>query len=412
EKMESADFDSWLDYFEYQADFLTNHEVPVLWAWRPVTEDIDGTVVKFERNPYYWQVDPEGNQLPYIDEVRFTLIEEGDMSVMQAVSGELDFQSRHLPIDELPTLVDHEDQGEYRTYLGSGDSGSALSLMPNQNIQDDTWKKELYQNKRFRHALSLAINREELNEMQFLGLGTPRQASPLPQSPFYSSEWEEAYVEYDPEKAIEILEDELGLTEKNNEGYRVRPDNGETLRIIFDTSTDIVNVSSLELIQNYFENIGLETIINTMDRTLYFERTLSGDHDIAIWVTDRMLRPDLNPRWWAVLDEDNHHYAPLWGLWAATDGEQGEEPPEYYKRLQEIRKELPSVFDIEERKELMAEVADIMKEQIHIIGTVGQMPHVYVINKDIKNIPEGVYVGGEITRSAGYMRPQNLFFDN
>ena len=80
-----------------------NPAKPVLDPW-VIKEAYGGSATKvvLERNPFFWQVDKEGKQLPYIDRVQFSIISEVETIVLAAINGQLDFQHRHVFPDPEP----------------------------------------------------------------------------------------------------------------------------------------------------------------------------------------------------------------------------------------------------------------------------------------------------------------------
>ncbi len=400
-KVEDAGVDTWADLFDNKNNYLMNHERPVLLAWRVVTENTDATQFILERNPYYWKVDAEGNQLPYIDRIRMTLAGDSEVITMKALTGDIDQQYRHFTLNDYPVLKEREEQGGYKTMLTPSNGGGAV-LMPNQNLQDDPVKKEIYQNKKFRYALSLAIDREEVNEMNYLGLAKPMQASYAKASPFYDEEWANAYVDYNPDKAREIL-DEIGLDKKDSEGFRLRPD-GKRLRVTLNYCLQNIT-GDLELVKNYFEKVGIETRVNMMDRSLYVERIQSAAHDIAVWQIGFPIRPDLGSSF--LVDQ----YARLWVVWNQTDGEKGEEPPVYVKKLQELHAQLSYIEELDKKKEIVGEAVDILSDQLFQIGIVGETPQVGVAKTNMKNITYDGFMYANLLKYEALALPQTFFFE-
>jgi len=164
-----------------------NPDLPCIWAWIPVN---DLTTQRFimERNPYFWKVDTEGNQLPYIDRVANELVESTEMIVFKAMSGELDFQARHIMFKDYVLFKENEEKGDYRVLVWEAVDGGNPHLKLNLTCKDPVLRK-IFEDKRFRFALSLAINRPEINEFCWLGMAKPRQASITPTGRYYSREW-------------------------------------------------------------------------------------------------------------------------------------------------------------------------------------------------------------------------------
>ena len=223
EALAAEGLDIWYELYDLRANPVINTELPTLNAWvvtRGLGDGIES--LSFERNPYYWKVDPEGNQLPYIDAVELTLVEEAEVLNLMALDGAFDWQEKDVARqDTLPLFYDNAERGDYRIFTMYEDNTNFAVYHPNFDHPNPELR-ELMRDARFRQALSLAIDREAITELVHFGVTEPRQPVPLPETPFYSEEAETAFLNYDPERASELL-DELGLTERNSEGIRLLP---------------------------------------------------------------------------------------------------------------------------------------------------------------------------------------------
>ncbi|MCH8291996.1 ABC transporter substrate-binding protein [Candidatus Poribacteria bacterium] len=225
EMAKKAQFDFWYQLFEDRFEWR-NRDTPRLWPWL-VKKPPPAQPTIFERNPYYWKVDPEGNQLPYIDYMTFEIFDTETIN-LKAINGEMGMQGRHLQFDNYPLFTENSNHRGYRV-LHWMSSGGGTVLAPNLNHKDPVLRK-IIGDRRFRIALSHAIDRDELNQLSYFGVGTPRQVAPPPLSPFHEPEYERAYIEYDPETANRLL-DEMGLSKRNRKGICLRPD-GKPLQLL------------------------------------------------------------------------------------------------------------------------------------------------------------------------------------
>lgn len=404
--IQEGGFDSWRSFFDSKYQYPEKNPFrPAITAWVPITEPTDPQFI-LVRNPYYWKVDTEGNQLPYIDRLTFEYVQDGSMVEMRAITGQIDFQGRH--IGDISVLLENQERGGYRVLLYPNvGNGNGLAIHFNQNHKDPV-KRALLTDVRFRQALSVAINRDEINEVLHYGLQTPRQPSFSSGSPFYDPEWSNAYIEYNPDLANQLL-DEMGL-EWGNDGYRRNPDGSRVALFVEDA--DGGRVTELEMITAYWQAVGVQLHINTPERSLFEERTTAGEFDLCVWSYDRALRPDVQPRWWvAGPDSGGYHWGPLWNRWYATNGERGEEPPEEIKYLQELLKKVQSADDFEVVRELMKEATQFHREQLFTIGTVGEGPSWYVAKNNLRNVPNRVPIDA-VHLSPGNVRPFQFFFEN
>jgi peptide/nickel transport system substrate-binding protein len=247
-KVKDAGFQFWYQLFDAKVSnsnaWLQNPELPVLQPWRNTTLPTATTMI-FERNPYYWKIDPAGNQLPYIDRIAHTLVENREVITMKAVSGEIDMQTRHISLPDYTLLMENRAKGNYRVLNWKQGVGSDVMICLNQNVKDPVLRK-IFEDRRFRQALSIAINRDEIWKLIYLGMGKPRQCSLISGVAFYDPEWEKMWAEYDPKKANELL-DKIGLNKRDRDGFRLRPD-GKTLALTITFPSGIFGLSGMILL--------------------------------------------------------------------------------------------------------------------------------------------------------------------
>ncbi len=394
ELTKEAGFDFWYQLFSSkgaraEAWFVTNPDHPTLGPWI-VTVPPPAMQMVHERNPYYWKVDPEGNQLPYIDYIVHDTVEDSQILAFKAMAGEIDMIQRHMNLSDYTLYMENRERGDYRVFKYLQDTGSMPSIMPNLTCKDLVLRK-LFQDPQFRKALSLAINRQEINEIVLHGLGEPRQASILPGGYLYSEEWEKAYAEYDPEKANAFL-DEIGLTERDKEGFRLRSD-GKTLTVIIEFTEVLPGASdTVPLVKEYWEAIGIKVTIKSLDRSLYMVRGDSNDLQVAIWAFPG----------WNVAGANGSYIIPTvpsaydrwgaeYGRYYATGGKAGVKPPADIARLQEIWDELKSTVDEKKKDQLADEVNQLHMKNIWVIGTVGGYFIPVIVKNNFRNVPERVF---------------------
>lgn len=378
--LEERGYDDWQSLMDAEYQIVTNPDRPYQFAFRPVTDPSD-TEYRWERNPYYWKVDEEGNQLPYVDYFVAEYVTESELILSLALGGEIS-QSRHLSIEDWALLMEGQPRGNYTLYPRTNPDAGGIPIGFNMTHQDPKMR-EVFQEADFRKAMSHAIDREEINEINFFGLATPRQFAWTEHSPFYDEEWEQAYVEYDPDYANELL-DGLGL-EWGDDGYRTWHD-GSRLRFELQDQ-DAEFIDTMELIEGYWADVGVDIDIDTPERSLATERKQAGDIDARRHFGDRVWNPHLRPVHWAPNPRDAG--ANVWGIewnrYLATDGREGEEPPEDVARLSELIRAARGTVDADERAEYMAEVAEWHKENVPYIGVVGGMPTIQVVQNDLRN---------------------------
>ena len=109
----AAGYSNWAEHFRVKSDWRLNKDAPTIAAWKMV-QPITGQVWLLERNAYYYVVDTDGNQLPYIDKVQLTLAENPEVINLRAIAGEYDSQARHIDISKLPKLAKPSPSGRYK----------------------------------------------------------------------------------------------------------------------------------------------------------------------------------------------------------------------------------------------------------------------------------------------------------
>lgn len=266
-KAKAAGFDDWKAYLKNRYSWVLNPEVPVMTPW-VTTGPINTPTWTMERNPYFWAVDTEGNQLPYIDKVAMTLAENLQVLNLRAVAGEYDIQERHVGLANLPVLLDNQEKGDYTIHLDPALNGADVNLHMGNAYKGDAEIAKWIRNKDFRHALSMGIDREQLNETFWLGVGTSGSNAPA-ESTLYSPgpEYRKLWCEFDPDQANQIL-DQIGLSKKDGDGFRVRTDNGERLRLeMITVGGQFVPYTQVgEMITQHWKKIGIDAAVKEMER--------------------------------------------------------------------------------------------------------------------------------------------------
>lgn len=381
---------SWIDAFVARSNGQTldnqvDPNLPVLKPWVMREADQFGNIY-YERNPYYWKVDTEGQQLPYIDEQVRMLMPDPEVVKLNVQSGELDFADKFVSQD-LPVLKAGEEAGNYTTMLFPGDLGAIIKYQLNITVDDEVLRP-IFNDLRFRQALSMAINREEINDTVFFGLGVPRQWGVSSASPFYEDWMGDHFAQFDPEAAGKLL-DEMGLTMGPN-GVRLRPD-GEELRIVLADAINRIPVS--ELVAEYWGDIGVATQINPLTRETFQQQVNAEDVHASVWFGDVVSEKDMytRPIWFRPpygLDTNPVGGGMDWRRWELTGGAEGTEPPEDFRAQQELVARWQSTpIGSPEYFELGRElVGNTVRQMLHF-GTVGEVPYIYTRSNDLKNFP-------------------------
>jgi len=353
-----------------------NGYLPTLGMWRQ--SEITSTEIVFERNPYYFAVDPQGNQLPYIDTVRAEIVPDNEVYAVNTIQGKYDFGK--VPGDKIELIKANEGEGNYVVKLWSGDIVSNPAYAFNQNHPDENLR-QVFQDRRFRQAMSVAINRDEINDLVFDGYGAPTQATVNRSASFYDPRWGESFAEYDPDLANQLL-DEMGLDQRNNDGWRLRPD-GQVLEFVINA-----NDRASELVRDYWRAVGVKAEINPIDVNLYWTRAAAGELDLGTWGIDNSVEikvfQNVSKFWMGTGD---FGYAVDWVAWHDTNGAEGVEPPDdvkgYFDSWDAIQ-----LASGDEYTELAKKIFDFYADEVYIIGTVGYGLNAVFVSQDLQNVPD------------------------
>jgi len=369
--MEEGSFDNWADLFG-QRDESFNKDKPTLAAWIPTTVPPNSVEV-YLRNPYYWKVDTDGNQLPYIDEVREIRVADAEAALLKTIAGELDFV-RALGTANIPILSENKESGDFRFAYANWMPNAYGNIMFNYTTEDET-KYELYNQKEFRQALSVAINRDEIIKLIYKGGVFASQIAPLRGEPYHGeSELFQSWAQHDPDLANQMLDD-LGLTERDADGFRLAP-NGEELLLIISATTawPAETPELMELVKGYWAEVGINATVTPEAGPLWGTRHNAGEHDVSArggHFGGGPVHPTLNSNTFAL---GGWQWGPDWALWLDTDGEQGAEPPDDVKRVRELRDQILGEPDEATRNELIQEVFALHMDNLWSIGLVVDDP--------------------------------------
>jgi len=413
--VKAAGYDNWVSFLKFKNDWAFNPELPTVAAWK-TTSPINSPTWILERNPYFYMVDPAGNQLPYIGKVIMTVAENLEVLNLRAIAGEYDFQARHIDISKLPVFLENRAKGNYKVYLDPADSGCDACMFLNQTYEADTEIGKWLQNRDFRIALSLGIDREQLNEAFWLGVGTPGSQVLSESSPYNPGpEYRTMHSTYDPAKANQLL-DSIGLTKKDAEGYRVRTDGKGRLRIeIMTVGGQFLQFTQIaEMIREQWRKIGIQADVSEIERSLAIKRAGANENQAHLWQNDGTehfftFPTHLFP--YALEGLGGANIGPLWAQWFRSNGARGKEPAPPMQKLIELWKKAFGAPE-EERIKLGKEIWRIAVEEQWVIGTVGLSPAaqgVRIVSNNMGNNPARQYNSPDGMTPAT-SRPETFFF--
>jgi peptide/nickel transport system substrate-binding protein len=394
-KVKEAKFDSWVRMFLFKNDWSLNPELPVVSPWKTVTP-INTPTWTLERNPYSVFVDTAGNQLPYIDRVVLTLGENLEVVNLRAIAGEYDFQARHLDLAKVPVFIENQQKGGYKLYLDPGDYGGDMVIKFNLSYEADPEIAKWMNTTDFRRALSLGIDRDQINETFWLGTGTPGSVVPVDSNKYNPGpQYRKLWATLDVKKANEML-DKVGLAKKDGEGYRLRTDGKGRLRIeIMTLGGQFLQFTQIaEMIREQWKKIGIDLTVQEVERSLALKRTAANEQQLGAWNNDgseHLFTFPLHVFPFEIASVASS--GPLYAKWFQSAGTQGKEPPARMKELMEKFKRAYGVPE-KERIELGKEVWKIAADEVYIIGVIGMGPAsmgVRVVKTNMGNIPSRQY---------------------
>lgn len=366
-----------------------NPDLPTLDPWRNATEP-PADQFEFVRNPYFHRVDAQGHQLPYADRVVLTM-GSTDLIPAKAGAGDADLQARYLRFDNFTFLKQAEERMGIRVALWKSGNGSAVALLPNLNVGDPVWRP-LMRDVRFRRALSLGIDRTEINQVIYFGLARESADTVLPESPLYREKYRTAWAAYDPDAANALL-DEIGL-KRGPDGLRRLPD-GRIAELIVETAGEgTIESDMLELIGDHWQEIGLKLYIKASQREMLRSRAVAGEVLMSVWggLDNGVPTADMNPSRLAPTGQDQLQW-PVWGIHYETSGMKGEAPDEpEAARLLELLNAWRGATTPEDRRAAWDEMLDIYTSQVFSIGTVNATLQPVVVSAKLRNVPdEAIY---------------------
>ncbi|MEM8873591.1 MAG: ABC transporter substrate-binding protein [Planctomycetota bacterium] len=381
-----------------------NPDHPRLWPWiyrSPST----GAPHVFVRNPFYFAVDMEGRQLPYVDRVQFD-VRSGGLLALAASNGRVSMQARHLRFDTITDLMTQREAGGFQVYSWVSGAGSAWVLNPNLNravSKDDpasAAKAALLGEAKFRQALSLAIDRDRIVDAEYAGQAQPAQIAPPVDAGFDVDELRNASTDHDPIRAAKLL-DELGFVRRDGDGWRQL--DGRTLTFFIDY-TSFTGPGPVQFVVDDWAKIGVRAIPRERARALFMMGRDAGSSDFMAWTGESDFRPLLSPRHFVPVGTASF-WAVGWGQWYEAGGLRGEadgvgiKPPTGHPVREAMRfyDEALAESDPAARVEHFNKIAAIAAENLWTINIATAPPQPAVVDVDLRNVPrvavDSVYLG-------------------
>jgi peptide/nickel transport system substrate-binding protein len=405
--VKEGQYNNWAELIASKDNYRNNPDRPSMAAFK-VEDGLSGPVQHLTRNPYYWQVDEKGNQLPYIDKWERTLVSDQNGLLIKAFSGDSMFlklgNAGGSP--QYPALMENQEKGNYtvKTFDLPGFNIGCIWVNPTHK---DPVKRELLLNLKFRQALSSAINRDEINETLFYGMATPSQVAADAVSPVYGDDPSlyKNFTEYDPALSNKLL-DEIGLTKRGSDGFRLGPD-GKDLVMVMYTNLEWPSetVKMVEFYKTYFAEVGINLAVKVLKNNILFPKVEAGDYDMfaRAFIAGGNIQPSTNH--YVFPQSNGWHMGSDWARWLLSNGASGEEPVDaWVKELLPLQSKIMATTDDNARYEMMREAILLHTDNLMPIGVlmwggIGTPENAISYSNDMGNVqehPDGLQVSSKM----------------
>jgi peptide/nickel transport system substrate-binding protein len=386
---------------------LPKDTMPTLESHILIQESTEGR--HLVANPYFHQVDTAGNQLPYISEQDEIYVNEDEVRLLKLVNAEVDFKAQSLQLSTAPLLLENQEKGDYTVELRPEVTIASFGLnMTHENLE----KRKVFSDLRFRQAMSVAMNRDEMNEVAFFNMGEPKQYVGFTDSPsFVDDKWKQHYAQHDPALANKLLDD-MGLKDCDGDGFRDLL-NCDKLVVNIQFSVQGAPAAMVELIGLHWAAVGIETTVKEVTPDEYRSAQSSNKLDVTNWRNGQPLAIVLGTN--QIWVPPYHDYFTvrtnmLWAEWIDSNGASGVEPPDYAKQMiEDITAFQSTPVGTMESDKLGARLVENLVTNLLFIGTV-QVPAPIYHRNVLKNFTTYKTHSFEYYRSYPY-RPTQWWLD-
>lgn len=399
---------TWLDLYNNRHDVWLNADKPIMGPWKLVAP-LKGSEVsaKLQRNPYYWKVDEQGRQLPYIDTQQFTTMPAETLG-LRAANGQLDLQVTDMQAEQLPILIQNQQAKGYKVLRWTAETNTSINL--NQSHPDPVLR-ELFQKLDFRAGLSHAINRKEMNDALLAGQGTIRHPCSQPEDEHWEDGMGQTFIEYDVAQANAKL-DAAGIAKRGPNGMRLRPD-GKPMQLVgrcFEVGVGVSALTTLEYSKRYFKAVGIDLVIKNMSLTLWYDEIPHGDYDLVCY-PPAMVLWDIDSLWY-IPTNGLTYWAPKYGNWYGDKkSKYAMEPTGDIRKLQQLYDQMTITADDAKRKDLGREILRLHDKNLWIIGTVASPFQPMIAAGDLRNIRQTALASFR-SNYENATAPEQLYFEN
>ncbi len=403
-------YNHWTQLYLSKGSPSDNPECPTMSAWK-LKIGPPAMMYIVERNPYYWKVDTAGNQLPYIDRISFRVVDSAEVLNFIVCTGGVDMQGRHIDESKYTLFMSPENRKKggivrYRV-LGDPGPGGNVGITLNLSTQNERLRPYMT-DRRFRIALSVAIDREEVIELITGGLGDPINGVGYPKDRYFVEGMDTQHAEYDPDKARRLL-DEIGLR-RGPDGMRRYPDGRPFHEILYCVTAGTAGELELQqLVVDYWREVGLKFVIKAEPTQIGRMRAQNGTTDFFFegqaglhWILQPSLYVPLNTL---------ACFAPHYGRYVYTEGKSGVPPTPEFQRLIDWYYELAHTFGDDQRQlELGRNILWQWSNDCYMIGLFRRHALAIVSNR-FRNCPDHILHGWRV-QFPGYMQPEQFYLES
>jgi peptide/nickel transport system substrate-binding protein len=348
-------------------------DYPGLYPW-VVKNSGSPSVLTWERNPYYSKVDTKGQQLPYIDKIVSVQVNDPEMANQQIMAGNVDFmESESAALVKMPLYKQNEAKGNFKAILLEThvDLGAIMVNQTYEDAKDPTgsknWQK-MTQDIRFRQAISLAQNRQEMIDNVYFGFAAIPDETVTPE-----------FAKYDVAAANKLLDD-MGLNKKDADGNRLYAD-GSAMNIVLANGQEDAGFTPLaELVGANLKKIGLKVLVKAVDTNLRGQQTAANAIQMYVmWNHDRGWDNDV---------DDPGRAGTAWGTWISSLGKSGMEPPDWIKKAVDINtRRWASITGSDEYNSIVKEGLKWTADNLPYINLVEHVKSPVIVSNKLGNVP-------------------------
>ncbi len=365
-------------------------------------ESRSDTVVHMDRNPYYFKVDAKGQQLPYCDAIVFTKTSADGQDQLMFRSGEVDLIG--VAMQDIASIMgDMGDKAVLRTFASVDWGGVQVTF--NYTHTDKNYA-DLFNNIKFRQAISIAVDRAQLSELVSDGFLLPGQCAPQEGNFGYDEEWINKWTEYDVAGAKKLLE-ECGL-KMGSDGFYDFADGSDFL-LTFYSYLDTGAATEYPILEQYYNAVGIKTAWKEFEVGAY-----DMEIDNNTWTA--VLHPHTSIGGLSMKDrvapfvpvQQAAEWYGEFGNWVGTDGSKGVQPTGDMAKLVLIWKDWEATPNADERDQYNLDIYEIHKKNLWTIAYLQSAGTYNLVSSALKNYPDNL-VSADLYMYANIVHYENLF---